>query len=119
MCRIPARQHNGGVIVLAPAMEVTVGAVILTGNKWNIIGHGAFSVRNMTDGMDFSFVLLERSLSEGATNPCMSVQARNTKTIVPIDLIFYPRSIIPVVRSSSKIIRIGIRMWTQEFTKDS
>ena len=44
---------------------------------------------------------------------CLSVRTRNSKTIAPIDLIFYTRSIIPMARSSPKMTWIGIL--TQEF----
>ena len=38
---------------------------------------------------------------------CMSVRTYNSKTFALLDLIFYIRSIIPVARPSSKMIRIG------------
>ena len=44
---------------------------------------------------------------------CMPAWARNSKTNAPIDLIFYTSNIIPMDRSSSKMVRI--RIWTQEF----
>ena len=46
-----------------------------------------------------------------------SVRAHNSKTIAPIDFIFYTRSIVLLARSYSKIIRIGIQIWSQEFIK--
>ena len=51
---------------------------------------------------------------------CLSVVRVTQKTIAPIDLIFFHknlRSIIPVARSSFKMMRVGIQIWTQEFNK--
>ena len=49
---------------------------------------------------------------------CVSVRTNNSKAIAPIYLIFCTRSIIPMARSSSKMIRIIlVHIWTQEFVK--
>ena len=44
---------------------------------------------------------------------CLSVWTLKSKNYCSIDLIFYTRSIISVPRSSSKMIRIVIPIWTQ------
>ena len=48
---------------------------------------------------------------------CLCVRARNSKTIAPIDSTFYTRRIIPMARSSSKMILITIWISTREFIK--
>ena len=47
-----------------------------------------------------AILILPRSWDVG-----LSVRTRNSKTIAPIDLIFYTRNIIPMTLSSSKMIR--------------
>ena len=64
--------------------------------------------------------LPERSARVMHLSVCMSVRVRNSKTIAPIDLIFYTRSITAMAQSSSKKTWIRIRIWTQEcIFKDS
>ena len=46
---------------------------------------------------------------------CLSVRVHNRKNISQIYSIFCTTRIMPVTQSSSKIIRIGILIWTQEF----
>ena len=46
---------------------------------------------------------------------CLSIRSRNSKTIAPIDLIFYTRRSIPVAQSSSKKIQIRTPVFIKAF----
>ena len=71
------------------------------------------SKKNPETGTAYAFPEWNAGVMYVGMSVCIYVRTRNSKTIAPIDSIFFTRSTIPVVRSSSKMILIGSRIWTQ------